>query len=188
MGSRRVARFTWFPPWSWYRAGPQAGSVNGVLMVLGSQAAPKLSWRDGGCFPACLLPLPSEHSSELAFWLGPRMAWSSEPAPPEGPGGTAGPQWGLGGSRRQRSLNCWHLQALIHPGCLTPSPTAPPPRLPSSPPSRDCRDCPLLQSFQVAPGTLGTPSFLHYIPAWGEGEAGPQLPGLKEPSQNRSGS
>lgn len=46
--------------------------------------------------------------------------------------------------------------------------------------------CPLLQSFQVAPGTLGTPSFLHYIPAWREGEAGPQLPGLKEASQNRS--
>lgn len=127
VGSRRVVRFTWFPPWSWYRAGPQAGSVNGVLMVLGSQAAPKLSWRDGGRFPACSSPLPSEHSSEVSFWLGPRMAWSSEPAPPEGPGGTAGPQWGLGGSRRQRSLNCWHLQALIHPGCLTPSSPAPPP-------------------------------------------------------------
>ena len=55
-GSRRVSCFTRLPPWSWSVAGLQAGSINGVLRVLGSGAAPKLFWRNGECFPPSSSP------------------------------------------------------------------------------------------------------------------------------------
>ena len=66
-----------------------------------------------GPFLSALLLARSQDG--LEFWV----------SAPWGPRGTAGPQWGLGENRKQRSLNCWRVQALTHPGCL-PSPTLQP--------------------------------------------------------------
>lgn len=56
---------------------PKAGSINGVLRVLGSGAAPKLSWRNGECFPPVHPPrgpflsalLLARSQDGLEFWV-----------------------------------------------------------------------------------------------------------------------
>ena len=53
VGSRRASSFTRLPPCR----SLQAGSVNGALMGLGSWAAPKLSWRNSGCFSPSSSPI-----------------------------------------------------------------------------------------------------------------------------------
>lgn len=73
-------------------------------------------------------PGPLLRAPLLAGWQGGLELQAGSAG---GPGGASGPPWGLGGSRRQRPLDPWHLQALTPSECLT----APPPIIaPSRPP------------------------------------------------------
>lgn len=149
---------------------PQAGSINGVLRVLGSGAAPKLSWRNGECFPPSSSPtgtIPQRSpSSQVPGWpgvLGQR---------PLGAQGNCRSPVGAG---REQKAEVTELLACAGPDPpWMPAFPHPPALLPSSPPSRlPVPYYSLLEWLLVPWGLL--PSFITSLPGGGGAgrEAGP---------------
>ena len=184
VGSRRASCFTRLPPWSRSMASLQAGSVNGALMGLGSWAAPKLSWRNSGCFSPSSSPIRTipqgSPSSQGPGW--PEVL-SQRPLRAQG-----NHRPSVGAGRGQKA------EVTVLLACTGPDPPwmtdfpPPPALLPSPPPSRlPVPYSSLLERLLVPWGLL--PSFITSLPReGGQGERQVPNPGRKEASQKRSGS